>query len=120
MKTHPDSFHVEPRVAFRQVMFDPGRRGPATKGDALPKGSWAGPIESGYGLHLVEVTERVEGRVPDLAEVRDAVARDRKTAQRKELSEALFRKLVGRYKVVVEPPGSPASAKSASPEKKAA
>ena len=85
----------------------------------LPKGGWTGPIPSGYGLHLVEVTEHVDGRVPGLDSVRDAVTREWETAQRKERSEALFRKLLGRYKVVVEPPGSPAPARSAPQEKKA-
>jgi hypothetical protein len=170
MKAQPDSFCVEPRVAFRQVMFDPARRGASVEADArkalarlnsggpavdfaalgdsrmlpsvvelsrqseverifgekfavrvpsLAPGAWAGPIESAYGLHLVKVTERVEGRTPALAEVREAVAREWETAQRKERSEALFRKLVGRYKVVVEPPATPTSTKAASPEKKA-
>jgi hypothetical protein len=155
MRAHPEPFRVEPRVAFRQVMFDPGRRGPSVEGDArkalarlnsggagvdfaalgdsrmlpsavelspqgdvarvfgkefaakvvlLPPGSWSGPIESGYGLHLVQVTERVEGRVPALTEVREAVAREWGAAERKERSEALYRKLLASYKVVVETP----------------
>jgi hypothetical protein len=85
----------------------------------LSPGSWSGPIPSGYGLHLVQVVERVEGRVPELAEVRGAVTREWEVAQRKERSEALFRKLLERYKVVVEPSGGPASTKPASQEKKA-
>ena len=169
LKTHPDSFRVEPRVAFRQVFLDRNRRGTAAQSDArallarlssagssadisslgdsrmlppvvelapladvarvfgqefagkvagLAPGSWAGPIASGYGLHLVEVTERVEGRLPELAEVRDAVARDWQAAQRKERSEALFRRLVARYTVVVEPPAAetrPAAAQKKAP-----
>ena len=70
----------------------------------LPTGGWAGPIASAYGLHLVEVTERVEGRVPDLGEVREAVAREWASAERKERSEAVYRKLLSGYEVVVEPP----------------
>jgi parvulin-like peptidyl-prolyl isomerase len=85
----------------------------AAKVAGLPPGGWTGPIESGYGLHLVQVTGRVEGRLPELSEVRDAVEREWRTAQRKERSEALFRSLLARYKVVVEPPaaeGKPAAA----------
>ena len=170
MKAHPDSFRVEPRVAFRQVTFDQGRRGPSTERDVekalarlnsggprvdfaalgdsrmlpptielssqsdvarifgeefavkvvgLAPGAWTGPIPSGYGLHLVQVTERDAGRAPELGEVREAVAREWEAAHRKERSEALFRKLLERYKVVVEPPGAPASVKSQSHEKKA-
>ena len=36
---------------------------------------WFGPVESGYGMHLVFVEERTEGRLPELAGVRDAVSR---------------------------------------------
>ena len=70
----------------------------------LAPGGWTGPIESGYGLHLVQVTGRVEGRVPELSEVHDTVKREWQAAQRNERSDALFRKLVARYRVVVEPP----------------
>ena len=79
---------------------------------SLAPGGWEGPIESGYGLHLVQVTGRVDGRVPELSEVRDSVEREWRAEQRRERSEALFRKLLARYTVVVEPPaeGKPAKA----------
>jgi parvulin-like peptidyl-prolyl isomerase len=38
--------------------------------------AWSGPVESGFGLHLVRVTSRTPARLPPLAEVRDAVERD--------------------------------------------
>jgi hypothetical protein len=46
----------------------------ATQLQHLEPGRWVGPIESGYGLHLVFVRERTAGRVPALAEVRQASA----------------------------------------------
>ena len=77
-----------------------------------------GPIQSGYGFHLVQVTAGVEeGRLPGLSEVRDAVEREWRMAQRKERSDALFRSLLARYTVVVEPPA--AETKPAAKEKKA-
>ena len=39
----------------------------------LAPGQWQGPVESGYGVHLVFVEQRTEARQPALAEVRDAV-----------------------------------------------
>lgn len=89
----------------------------AAKVASLAPGRWSGPIESGYGLHLVQVTEHVEGRLPDLAEAREAVDREWRAAQRKERSDALFRRLLERYKVVIEPPASPSP--PALPAKKA-
>jgi hypothetical protein len=41
----------------------------------LSLGQWQGPVESAYGVHLVFISERTEGRVPALAEVRDAASR---------------------------------------------
>lgn len=71
--------------------------------DAEP-GRWTGPIESGYGLHLVHVGERREARMPTLGEVRDLVLREWLNARRQALGEAFYRRLRERYTVVVEPP----------------
>jgi hypothetical protein len=71
---------------------------------ALPLGRWAGPVTSSYGVHLVRVTAREEGRAPALAEVRDRVARDFASARAREAKEALYQKLLARYRVTVETP----------------
>lgn len=39
----------------------------------LPAGSWEGPIDSRYGLHLIFIEERISGRTPTLPEVRNEV-----------------------------------------------
>jgi peptidyl-prolyl cis-trans isomerase C len=36
---------------------------------ALPPGSWQGPVESGFGWHLLFVDSMIPGRVPDFEEV---------------------------------------------------
>jgi PPIC-type PPIASE domain len=68
----------------------------------VPIGQWFGPVESGYGMHLVFVEERTEGRLPELAEVRDPVRREWANARRLELNEKFFQNLLKHYKVVVE------------------
>ena len=70
---------------------------------ALPQGQWAGPSESGYGLHLVRVMEVIPGSVPQLADVRDQVARDLLATRRKRLSDDFYHKLRERYSVTIEP-----------------
>src|SRR5262249_3914225 len=40
---------------------------------ALKTDAWSGPIESGYGLHLVRVSTLQEAKLPPLAEVRSRV-----------------------------------------------
>jgi PPIC-type PPIASE domain len=68
----------------------------------LEPGQWQGPIESGYGAHLVFVSERTEGRVPALEEVRTAVRREWANALRREANEKFYQALLQRYTVTVE------------------
>ncbi|MGO7956392.1 peptidyl-prolyl cis-trans isomerase [Rhizobium leguminosarum] len=72
--------------------------------DKIPVGQWASPVNSGFGLHLIRVTERVPGRVPTLDEIRDAVAREWTNAKRKELENQRFAELLKRYVVTIESP----------------
>lgn len=68
----------------------------------LPVGSWAGPVESGYGLHLVRVRDRTPGRMPQLSDIRATVEREWRSVRRREITEAFFQKLRERYEVTVE------------------
>jgi hypothetical protein len=70
----------------------------------LPVGRWSGPVESGYGLHLVLVRQRTAGRVPPLNEVRDAVLSEWRMGQRLELNATLRRQRRAKYAVTVEWP----------------
>lgn len=76
----------------------------AAKLDELAPGQWQGPIESGYGVHLVFVTERTEGRLPALAEVRDAVRREWADARRLEENEKRYTAMLKQYVVTIERP----------------
>ena len=68
----------------------------------LPVGQWQGPIESGYGLHLVLVGARTDGRAPELDEVRDALRRDWLNERRIAANEAYYQSLLQRYTVTIE------------------
>jgi len=70
----------------------------------LPLGQWSGPVESGYGLHVVLIRERQSGSLPELAEVRKVVEREWRNARREEAAEAFYRGLRDRYVVTVEGP----------------
>jgi hypothetical protein len=69
---------------------------------ALEPGSWQGPLFSGLGAHLVLVTDRVEGRLPNLAEIRSEVEQEYLAERRRELKERAYRKLREGYEVVIE------------------
>ena len=73
----------------------------------LSLGQWQGPVESGYGVHLVFVSERLEGRLPALAEVRDAVRREWDNANRLEANEKFYQDLLKHYTVTIENPEPP-------------
>jgi len=80
-----------------------GEQFAAKLGELSPR-QWQGPVESGYGVHLVWVSERTEGRVPALAEVRDAVRREWANARRLEGNEKFYQELLERYVVTIERP----------------
>lgn len=70
--------------------------------EKAPTGIWWGPVASGFGLHLVLVTERVEGSAPALAAVRPAVESEFLAERRKRRLATLYESLLAKYKVVVE------------------
>jgi hypothetical protein len=73
----------------------------AQLGELIP-GAWQGPVESGYGVHLVLVSERSEGQLPMLADVRDSVRREWDNAMRLEANEKFYQELLKRYTVTIE------------------
>jgi hypothetical protein len=75
----------------------------ATALPSLPVATWQGPIESGYGDHLLYITERTEGRLPALSEVRDQVRREWLEAKRKEALDKFYQALLSRYTINIEP-----------------
>jgi hypothetical protein len=68
----------------------------------LEPGGWTGPVESGYGLHLVLVRAREEARLPALADVRPLVERELMAARRKRRLEELYELLLEKYTVDME------------------
>ena len=72
----------------------------------LTPGQWQGPVESGYGAHLVFVIERTEGRLPALADVREVVHREWSNARRLEGNGNFYAELLKRYTVIIERPES--------------
>jgi hypothetical protein len=71
----------------------------------ISPGRWAGPLESGYGLHVVLVREQSPGRKPEMANVREDVLRDLQAERRKEALDGAYARYRARYAVVIEPSG---------------
>ncbi len=90
----------------------------AEKLSQLEPGRWDGPVESGYGVHLVFIEKRSEGLVPALDEVRGAVQREWENDRRLEANEKFYQGLLERYAVVIERPENGSGAVAAEKEAK--
>lgn len=93
------SFKAEPSSAITKQFGDKF----AAKLGELTPGQWQGPVESGYGVHLVFISERADDRLPVLAEVRDAVRREWDDARRLETNEKFYQDMLKHYSVTIEP-----------------
>ena len=72
----------------------------------LPTGEWQGPVESGYGMHIVFINERTKAQTPALLEVRDDVRREWQNAHRLASNRKFYEDLLKRYTVTIERPES--------------
>jgi len=70
--------------------------------DEVPVGQWSGPVESGFGLHLVKVDERSSGKAPTLEEIRPIVQREWQSEERRRQNQALLDTLKSKYEIRVE------------------
>ncbi|MCZ6831225.1 MAG: peptidylprolyl isomerase [Gammaproteobacteria bacterium] len=65
-------------------------------------GDWIGPIYSGYGAHLVKVSERIDAGQSALADIREWVEREYLVQKRKEQKELAFQRLRENYQITIE------------------
>ena len=83
------------------VMGEFGEEFAATLFDAEP-GSWEGPFESAYGLHVVRVSSVEPGHIPAFEAAKDDVVRDFEAGRRERANEIVFTELLKRYEVVID------------------
>lgn len=82
----------------------------------LAPGSWQGPIESGFGWHLVFVDTVIPGRVPPFEEIEPDVRVAWLGEQKKNAWESAYRAMRARYTVLMPaPPDDAADGASAAP-----
>jgi len=70
----------------------------------LEPGTWQGPVESAYGMHLVMVDQIVAGYDPPLSGIRAAVEDGWREEHRREAIDDMYDRLKKKYTVIVEPP----------------
>jgi hypothetical protein len=83
--------------------FGPGF---AAKLSELSPRQWQGPIQSGYGVHLVLISKRTDAQLPPLADVREAVRREWDNTRRLQANEKFYQQLLQHYTVTMEGLGS--------------
>lgn len=66
---------------------------------ALPQGQWAGPVQSGFGLHLIEVTQVTPAPETTFETARQAVLRDYQYEQQRNATEAVVARLKQQYDI---------------------
>lgn len=71
---------------------------------SAPVGVWTGPIASGLGFHLVKIEVRAVPAAPRLADTRQRLENDWRSAAIKRAEEESFRQLLEGYDVVIERP----------------
>lgn len=78
----------------------------------IEPGTWSGPVRSGYGYHLVVVTDRIDGRLPQLAEIRQQVEREWMAERKATVNQEIMERLRQNYTVEIDwaPKAEPGSA----------
>ncbi|CAH1661043.1 peptidylprolyl isomerase [Chelatococcus asaccharovorans] len=87
----PEQMAKEFGGAFAQALFE------------LRPGDWRGPVESGYGWHLVWIDSSEAPRVPTLEEVRPIVAQAWQAEKYREVKQRAMDEIRSRYAVIVPP-----------------
>ena len=74
----------------------------ASKLFTLPVGSWQGPVQSGYGLHLVLLNNKTDNQLPELNAVREKVLAEWQAQQRQDMDKVFYESLRQRYEITIE------------------
>jgi|HubBroStandDraft_3_1064219.scaffolds.fasta_scaffold33534_2 peptidyl-prolyl cis-trans isomerase C len=64
-----------------------------------PLDKWIGPVESGYGWHLIRIYERKQTRIPPFESVKDKVRDDYIATMKDSLNKVAFEKLKRKYAI---------------------
>jgi peptidyl-prolyl cis-trans isomerase C len=72
--------------------------------------NWQGPVWSGYGLHLVQISNKTKASLPELDTVREKVLNEWLTEQRRIMNKVFYKNLRARYDVIIEETGTKDSA----------
>lgn len=81
----------------------------------LKSGSWQGPIESGYGWHLVFVDTVIPGRIPAFEEIEPDVKTAWLGEQKQKAWQKAYEEMRAKYEVLLPAPPAKETAKAPAP-----
>jgi hypothetical protein len=84
----------------------------------LKSGSWQGPVESGYGWHLVFVDSVIPGRIPAFEEIEPDVKTAWLGQQQQKAWEKAYREMRAKYEVLLPAPSGEESVRAPAPPSK--
>lgn len=67
-----------------------------------PVGQWTGPLQSGFGLHLVRVDDRKADAMPAFEQIRPIVLREWQSEQRTQSNKAFLDSLKAKYDIRID------------------
>lgn len=88
----------------KAVARDFGKDFAAALSRLKPADSWQGPVESGFGLHLVRVRAMTLGTPPKLADIRQRVENDWRAETAKAREAAAYQALLDSYTITIAKP----------------
>jgi parvulin-like peptidyl-prolyl isomerase len=91
--------HEYSQATERDVRSDFGEEFAASVVRLEPK-KWQGPVRSGYGLHLVYVTERTDSYVPDWQTLKSRILDDMDLEARNAARELFYTEILRTYEIV--------------------
>ena len=69
---------------------------------ALEASNWSGPVQSGYGLHLVRVSAIKEASMPPLSEIRERVTAEWRRERETQAKDRYLAELRKKYDIVAD------------------
>jgi hypothetical protein len=84
----------------------------------LPAGSWQGPIQSGFGWHLVFVDTEIPGRIPDFEEIESDVKTAWLAEQKAAAWDKAYKEMRAKYTVLLPVPSAKEIARGPMPPAK--
>jgi hypothetical protein len=67
--------------------------------EQVEKGSWTGPVQSGFGYHLIYLTDKTGPQIPEIESIKDDLLRDMEYDNQKKMNDLIFTELKKNYSI---------------------